>query len=318
MDERSKLLRKASLIALAGNAALALAKLAVGFIADSLAVLGDGIDSSTDVVIAIVALATARIIDKPGDREHPYGHSRAETLATTAISFVIFFAGTQLFMGAIRALASAEDAALPSPIALVVSAVSIVGKILLAWSQFSLGKKAGSSMLIANGKNMRSDVVISASVLVGLGLAYALDLPILDGVLGLLVSLWIVKVAFGIFRETSAELMEGSEDEGRYGEVFAAVASVPGAGNPHRTRVRKLGSLIVVDLDIEVDPSITVARAHDIAVGIEDAIKSRLPEVYDVIVHVDPEGINEEGEKFGNAPGSPPALPPKGGDETAS
>jgi len=318
MDERSKLLRKASVIALAGNAALAAAKLAVGFAAGSLAVIGDGIDSSTDVIVAIIALAAARIAAKPGDREHPYGHSRAETLATAAISFVIFFAGAQLFLGAVRALSAAEAAVLPSPIALVVSALSIAGKILLAWSQFSIGRKAGSSMLVANGKNMRSDVVISASVLAGLGLAYAFDLPIIDGVLGLLVSLWIVWVALGIFRETSAELMEGSSSEGHYSEVFAAVASVPGAGNPHRTRVRKLGPLLVVDLDVEVDPEITVARAHDIAVAIEGSIKSRLPEVYDVIVHIDPAGISEEGEKFGNAPGNSPADSAAGGDETAS
>jgi cation diffusion facilitator family transporter len=302
MDERSKILRKASVIALAGNAALAAAKLVVGFISGSLAVLGDGIDSSTDVVIAIVALFTARIIDKPGDREHPYGHSRAETLATTAISFVVFFAGAQLFLSAAQALASEKGAELPSRISLVVTAVSIVGKLFLAWSQFHYGKKAGSSMLIANGKNMRGDVVISSSVLLGLALTFAFNLPMLDHVAALLVSLWIVKVASGIFRETSAELMEGSAGEGHYGEVFAAVASVQGAGNPHRTRVRKLGSLLVVDLDIEVDPAMSVARAHDIAVAIELAIKSRLPEVYDVIVHVDPAGISEEGERFGNAP----------------
>jgi cation diffusion facilitator family transporter len=302
MDERSRMLRSASLIALVGNAALAAAKLAVGFLSGSLAVVGDGIDSSTDVVIAIVALFTARIVAKPGDREHPYGHSRAETIATTAISFVVFFAGAQLFMGAIQAIVSEEGAALPSRISLVVTAVSIVGKLLLAWSQFHFGKKANSSMLIANGKNMRGDVVISSSVLVGLALTFALGLPVLDHVVALLVSLWIVKVASGIFRETSAELMEGSSGEGHYGEVYAAVASVPGAGNPHRTRVRKLGSLLVVDLDIEVDPAMSVARAHGIAVSIEAAIKSRLPEVYDVIVHVDPAGIREEGERFGNSP----------------
>jgi cation diffusion facilitator family transporter len=307
MDERSKILRKASVIALIGNAVLAAAKLVVGFISGSLAVVGDGIDSSTDVVIAIVALFTARIVDKPGDREHPYGHSRAETLATTAISFVVFFAGAQLFLSAIQAIASEEGAALPSRISLAVTAASIVGKLLLAWSQFHYGKKAGSSMLIANGKNMRGDVVISSSVLVGLALTFAFNLPILDHVVALLVSLWIVKVASGIFRETSTELMEGSASEGHYGEVFAAVASVHGAGNPHRTRVRKLGSLLVVDLDIEVDPAMSVARAHDIAMAIEAAIKSRLPEVYDVIVHVDPAGISEEGERFGNSPEAGPA-----------
>jgi cation diffusion facilitator family transporter len=304
MKDRASLLKRASIIALVGNALLAGAKLVVGFLSGSLAVVGDGIDSSTDVVIAIVALFTARIVDKPGDREHPYGHSRAETVATTVLSFVVFFAGSQLLMRTASALISGEAAEIPSKIAIAVTAVSIAGKLLLSWSQFSYGRKAGSSMLIANGKNMRGDVVISASVLVGLGFTFILRMPVLDRVTALLVSLWIIKVAAGIFREANTELMDGTEGAGPYGEIFAAVSSVPAAGNPHRTRVRRLGSLLVVDLDIEVDPDLTVQEAHGISVDVERAIKQALPEVYDVIVHVEPRGNREEDERFGLRPGS--------------
>jgi cation diffusion facilitator family transporter len=301
MQDRASLLKRASIIALVGNALLAAAKLVVGFASGSLAVVGDGIDSSTDVVIAIVTLLTARIVDKPGDREHPYGHSRAETVATTVLAFVVFFAGSQLFMRTASALISNEAASLPSSIAIVVTAVSIAGKLVLSWTQFRYGKMAGSSMLIANGKNMRGDVVISASVLVGLVFTFLFKLPILDRVTALLVSMWIVKVAFGIFKEANTELMDGTEGAGPYGEIFKAVSSIPGAGNPHRTRVRKLGSILVVDLDIEVDPELTVKVAHGIAHAVEHAIVAALPEVYDVIVHVEPAG-NAEDERFGLRP----------------
>jgi cation diffusion facilitator family transporter len=305
MNERSSILKKASIIALLGNAALAASKLVVGFLSGSLAVVGDGIDSSTDVIIAIVALFTARIVDKPGDREHPYGHSRAETVATTVLAFIVFFAGSQLLVRTASALIGGEAAELPSAMAIYVTAVSIVGKLILSWSQFYFGKKTGSSMLMANGKNMRSDVVISASVLVGLVFTFIFKLPILDRVTALLVSFWIIKVAAGIFREANTELMDGTEGKGPYGEIFAAVSSVPGAGNPHRTRVRRLGSLLIVDLDIEVEPSLSVAAAHDIAVAVERAIKAALPEVYDVIVHVEPKG-NKEDERFGISPADAP------------
>jgi cation diffusion facilitator family transporter len=301
MQERAAILNKASVIALVGNALLALAKLAVGFSSGSLAVVGDGIDSSTDVVIAVVALFTARIVDKPGDREHPYGHSRAETVATTLLAFIVFFAGSQLLVRTASSLISGEAAELPSPIAIIVTLVSIAGKLILSWTQFHYGKIAGSSMLIANGKNMRGDVVISASVLVGLGFTFALHLPLLDRVTALLVSFWIIKVAAGIFREANTELMDGTAGAGPYSEIFTAVSSVPGAGNPHRTRVRRLGSLLMVDLDIEVEPELSVAAAHDIAVKVEGAIKLALPEVYDVIVHIEPRG-NAEDERYGLRP----------------
>ena len=301
MEARASLLRRASLIALVGNALLASAKLAVGFLAGSLAVVGDGIDSSADVVIALVALFTARIVDKPGDREHPYGHSRAETVATTVLSFIVFFAGSQLLVRSVSALITGEATELPSTPAILVTLLSIAGKLVLAWRQFHYGKKASSSMLIANGKNLRSDVLVSLSVLLGLGFTYVLRMPVLDRVTALLVALWIIRVAAGIFRDANTELMDGTEGAGPYGEIFAAVSSVRGAGNPHRTRVRRLGSLLIVDLDIEVEPELSVAAAHGIAIEVERAIKRALPEVYDVIVHVEPRG-NAEDERFGLSP----------------
>ena len=302
MNKRAGILKKASIIALVGNALLAAAKLAIGSVSGSLAVLGDGIDSSTDVVIAIVALLTARIVDKPGDREHPYGHSRAETLATTVLSFVVFFAGAQLLFRTAGALISGEAAVLPSRLSIYVTVASIAGKLLLSWSQFHYGKKASSSMLIANGKNMRGDVVISASVLAGLAFTFLFDLPILDRVIALLVSLWIMRVAIGIFHEANTELMEGSAKHELYAALFEAVASVPGAGNPHRARIRHLGSILIADLDIEVDADLTVGQAHDISVRVEAAIKERMSEVYDVIVHVEPAGNAEAEERYGLTP----------------
>ncbi len=301
-EDRAILLKRASLIALVGNALLAAAKIAVGVVSGSLAVLGDGIDSSTDVVVAIVALVTSRIVGKPGDREHPYGHARAETVATTILSFVVFFAGAQLLFRSAGSLLGGEASALPSRLSIYVTVLSIAGKLVLSWSQFHYGRKAGSPMLVANGKNMRSDVLISTSVLVGLAFTFVLELPILDRVFALLVSLWIVKVAIGIFREANTELMDGTAKSELYTLLFEAVASVPGAGNPHRARIRHLGSLLVADLDIEVDTRLSVGEAHGIAVRVEAAIKARMPEVYDVIVHIEPVGNAEEGERYGLTP----------------
>jgi divalent metal cation (Fe/Co/Zn/Cd) transporter len=146
-----------------------------------------------------------------------------------------------------------------------VTLFSIAGKLFLAWSQFHYGKKANSSMLIANGKNLRSDVLVSFSVLAGLCFTFVLRMPILDRVTALLVSLWIIKVATGHLPRGQHGADGRHDGEGPYGEIFSAVASVAGAGNPHRTRVRRLGSLLVVDLDIEVDGQLSVAAAHAIS-----------------------------------------------------
>ena len=288
---RSGIIKTASLIALIGNALLAVMKIAVGFASGSLAVVGDGIDSSTDVVISLMTLVVASVISRPADEGHPWGHGRAETIATTILSFILFFAGGQLALKALAALVSGDPAQIPRPAALAVTAASIAGKLLLAWSQFALGRKANSAMLIANGKNMRGDVVISAGVLLGLGLSIGLRLPAADAVVALLVGCWVLKSAVGVFLEANLELMDGSAEKERYEILFEAVRSVPGAGNPHRARMRRIASAWDIDLDIEVDPELSVRQAHDIAAAVERAIKDRVDGVFDIMVHVEPAGF---------------------------
>ncbi len=303
INDRALLLKRASIIALVGNTVLAGAKITTGLLAGSLAVLSDGVDSATDIVIAIMSLFASKISSLPGDKEHPYGHARAETIATTVLSFIVFYAGLQLLITAAGNLLGGEKAELPGRAALVVTIVSIAGKLALAWSQFHYAKKTGSAMLRANGTNMRGDVVTSCAVLVGLGFTFILGIPVIDRILALLVSLWILKNAIGIFMEANAELMEGTSEHGIYELVFEAVAAVPLAGNPHRTRIRKLGTNLIADLDIEVDPSMTVAQAHGVALLVESSIKTRIPDIYDVIVHIEPVG-NDEEERFGLSPES--------------
>ncbi|MDX9897329.1 MAG: cation diffusion facilitator family transporter [Spirochaetia bacterium] len=297
--DRNSVVRRAASLSLIGNAILAVAKLTAGFLAGSLAVVGDGIDSSTDVVISIIALVAVSIACKPSDREHPYGHARAETTATTILAFIIFFAGAQLFLSTIQSLLAGTDRPIPGAIALWVTLASICGKLALAWIQQTAGKKANSSLLLANAKNMRNDVIISASVFVGLVLSTGLNAPIADSIVALFVGAWVMKSSLGIFREANDEIMDGKADPALYHKVFEAANSVPGSTNPHRARVRRLASLYDIDLDIEIDGNKTVREGHDIAQAVEQAIKDRIEGVYDIVVHVEPAGSGEHDEQYG-------------------
>ncbi|MCX7655930.1 MAG: cation diffusion facilitator family transporter [Treponemataceae bacterium] len=290
MNEKGKIVRRASLIALWGNLFLASLKIVTGLLVSSLAVLGDGIDSSTDVIIALMSFLVAGIITRPADRQHPWGHGRAETIATTILAFVLFFAGAQLILRAGEQLFSLGDTHVPSPVVLVVSLCSIGGKVLLAWSQIYLGKRAHSAMLRANGKNMLGDVVISSGVLLGLGLSILFQVPILDPLVAIGVGLWVIRSAISIFWEVNTELMDGNGEPELYQALFEAVRSVPGTVNPHRARMRRIAGLWDIDLDIEVHPELSVREAHHLASAVERAIKERVDGVYDIMVHIEPEG----------------------------
>ena len=298
-EQRTGAIVLASWVGIIGNGLLAVSKIVVGFVAGSMAVISDGIDSSTDIITSIITLVTGKIIAKPPDIEHPYGHTRAETIATKSLSFVIFFAGAQLALSGITRFAGRETIVLPGMAAIYVTVASIAGKVFLALYKFRVGHAVKSPMLIADAKNMRNDIIVSCAVLLGLGFTFILRLPVLDSITAVAVSIWIMRVALGIFLETNAELMEGHEDRATYQRIFDAVSEVDGAVHPHRARIRTLGNMFIVDLDIEVDGTLTVLQAHEIAQSTERKIVERLGNVYDVLVHVEPLGNVERTERFG-------------------
>ena len=225
MKSRESKIKTASWIGIYGNAFLSIAKISVGIIAGSLAVIADGIDSASDILTSIVTLVTAYIITKPPDIKHPYGYQRADTIATKTLSFIIFFAGAQLAISTISNLIEGHIREIPSIIAIYVTIVSIIGKLLLARYQFKIGKNTESQMLIANGKNMQNDIIISLSVLLGLSFTFIYKLPVLDTITALAVSIWIMFVAFKIFMQTNTELMDGIEDTSIYSVIFTSVDS---------------------------------------------------------------------------------------------
>lgn len=297
--KRIKAIKTASWIGIGGNAFLALTKLFTGMFAGSLSVLADGIDSSSDVLTSFITLYIATLIAKPPNLKFPYGYAKAETNATSALAFIIFFAGAQLAITSSRKLISGEIPEMPGKITLVVMIISIIGKLLLTWQQYYVGKKIKSNMLIANAKNMQGDVLISSAVLIGLIASYIFKMPILDPIAALLVSVWIIWVAIRIFLETNMELMDGNVDKSVYEDVFKLTESVDGVINPHRMRIRKIGPKKMINIDIEVEGSITVSEAHRIAHNVEDLIKNKVEDVFDVAIHIEPHGDHIEEKDLG-------------------
>ncbi len=297
--ERTQIIKKASWVGILGNSLLAVLKIVVGFISGSFAVIGDGIDSLSDVLTYIITLFTARIISKPPDYKFPYGYKKAETISTKVLSFIIFFAGAQLLISTVGRLINYEPREMPSIIAIYVTIVSIVGKAILSVWQFKIGKKIDSKMIIANAKNMRNDILISSSVLVGLFFTFYLKMPSLDLITALFVSFWIIKVAWGIFRETNEELMDGVGDTDIYNKIFQACDEIQGVSNPHRIRVRKLANLYLVAMDIEVHKNLRLFEAHELSKNVECRLRELVPNIYDILIHIEPEGNVEEDEVYG-------------------
>lgn len=299
MEARHKQIIRASWVSITGNALLSVMKITVGLIAGSMAVVADGVDSASDILTSVITLITAHIMSRPPDIRYPYGYERADSIASKALSFVIFFAGAQLAISTITKIFEGGSSEVPSLFAIWVIIASIAGKLLLALYQFRVGKKTGSSMLVANARNMQSDVLISIAVLTGLIFTFVFQLPILDAITALAVSVWIMATAVKIFFQSNRDLMDGMDNPEIYKEVFRLISKVDSVYNPHRARIRKSGNKYVIDIHIEVDGSKTVTEAHAISHEVEKTILNGIKNVYDVIVHIEPYGLEDHHEKFG-------------------
>jgi cation diffusion facilitator family transporter len=299
IDTKVRSIRKASWISILGNAMLSLLKIVVGFISGSLAVVADGIDSASDIITSIITLITAKIISKPPDVRFPYGYEKADTIASKILAFVIFFAGAQLAISTSSKLIEGHIREMPGTIAIYVTVISIIGKLLLALYQFKIGKKVNSLMLIANARNMQNDVIISISVLIGLICTFIFKMPILDIATAFIVSIWIMWVAIKIFMQGNTELMDGIMDTSVYKTVLKAAEEVDGVHYPHRVRIRQMNNAYVINIDIEVDGDMSVKESHQISHQVSESIKNKLENVYDIIVHIEPLGTIDKGEKYG-------------------
>ncbi|TVR09788.1 MAG: cation transporter [Planctomycetota bacterium] len=300
---RLRLVRQAGWIATFGNLALAVVKIFVGLFTGSLAVLSDGIDTAIDVGMGILLLCAAPIAARPPDPRYPHGRMRAEAVASKLLALIIIFIALHIVWAAIARVLNAESPTMPGMLAIVVTIISILAKGGLALNQYRLARRSGSTMVLANAINMRNDIITSAGVLVGLLLSHVLKAPILDPLTALLVAGWIMKSGIDIYRNAARELMDGVDDPQVYEDIAQAVLRVDGAGNPHRIRARRLAHRLAIDLDVEVDGTISVHQGHRISHAVEASICEAIPEIVDVVVHIEPAGKGHDDDtSFGVNP----------------
>jgi cation diffusion facilitator family transporter len=300
--KRLKILKQASWTGIFGNLALSGLKIIVGLITGSLAVVGDGLDSLSDVVTSMMTLFVSKAAAEPPDPEHPWGHGRAETIATKTLSLIIIMAGLQLLIMSFKKLTGSAETVVPGRLALIASGISVLGKGLLAYYKHHAGRITNSRMMLADAVNMKNDIILSLTVLIGVFFTRILGMPVIDILAGLLVSGWIIFSGVQIFLRTNTELMDSIDDKDIYKQVFEAVDSIDGVENPHRVRIRGLNSLYVIDMDVEVDADITVAEGHQLASRLEKEIRRRVRNIFDIMVHIEPAGVDHPKEGYGLSP----------------
>lgn len=282
------------------NIGLAIIKFITGWVGNSYALIADAIESAGDAVSSIVLWGGLRIAARPADQDHPYGHGKAEPLAALLIALLLFGSGLAIGVEAVRSMrgVSASPAVYTLWVLLgVIGVKETAYRVVRRW-----GKATGSRALVNDAWHHRSDAITSGAAAVGISIALlgGEAWRSADQWAALVAAAIIVLNAFRLAVPPANELMD-AVPAGVIRDVRVAAESAAGVLAVEKVLARKSGLEYWVDMHIEVDPGMTVAAAHKLAHSVKDVVRREVPNIQDVLIHVEPAGGSFDSE--GGPPG---------------
>ena len=286
-EEFQRVANRVSIITIIGNVVLSDLKLFAGIWASSSAMISDAVHSASDVFSTFVVIIGIRLASKKADKEHPYGHERMECVAAILLSMVLFVTGLGIGADAFKTILGGNygELKVPGALALVAAVVSIVSKEAMYWYTRYHAKRIDSGALMADAWHHRSDALSSIGALIGIGGAM-LGYPILDSVASLVIFFFIAKAAFDIFKDAMDKMVDRSCDEETENQLRECVMKNEKVLGIDKLRTRIFGNKIYVDVEILLDGSYTLHKAHNIAENVHDDIERNFPKVKHIMVHV--------------------------------
>jgi cation diffusion facilitator family transporter len=287
-DSRYKATVRVTIIGAIIDFLLGVAKIMVGLIANSQALVADGVHSLSDLATDFVVLYAAKHSSQDADEDHPYGHGRIETVATVGLGVALVIVAVGIIVDAIQRMLDPESLVVPGFWALVIAAISVVSKEAIYQYTMVVARRYRSKMLEANAWHSRSDAISSIVVLVGIAGSMA-GYHYLDAVAAIGVGLMIAKIGWDLCFHSIRELVDTALEEERVTAIKSSILAVDGVVSLHILRTRRMGSDALVDVHIQVQPDISVSEAHYISERVRLAVIKEIEEVADVMVHIDPE-----------------------------
>lgn len=288
LDDAYKRARRLTSVGIGVSAALACSNLAVGLLAHSTAVVATGVEFVGDVLASSIVLVGMGVAARPADDNHPYGHGRFETLSAFLVGAILCVGGVLICYQSARAVGVRHEP--PGVSAVVVLVVAIVLRAVMSTVKFRLGRRLGSSALVADAWNDAVDIFSAVAALIAVALATYDPSRFLaaDHYGGVIVGVVVVITGMRVLRDASLELVDTMPPAELTNQILHVARRVPGVDGIDKVFARKTGLQHHIDLHIEVAPTLTVAASHAIAGHVRATLRHELPWVADVLVHVEP------------------------------
>lgn len=273
------------IVGIISNSILSILKILIGMYAGSIAIVADAVNNITDVGSSMITIVGFTISDKPADKEHPFGHARAEYITALAISVIIMFVGLKFFTSSIERIIN------PKPV--IFSVITIIILILTIFAKFwqgsfyqTIGDKIDSNSLKAVAADSRSDVMTTVVVLISIICSKFIKIPI-DGYIGVLVSGFIFYNGIKIAMDAINPLLGVAPDEELVNNIISKVESYEGIKGSHDLIVHNYGlGTTLASIHAEVCDKMTILEAHEIIDKAEKDISKALN--IEIVMHMDP------------------------------
>jgi cation diffusion facilitator family transporter len=272
---------KASIISIIVNIFLSIGKVFAGIISGSAALLADGLHSGLDVLSSIVAYIGIKVSSKEKDEKHPYGFYIAETLAGLGVAVLLVASAVWIIFEGVGQLTETKPVDL-GVIGFAVVGVSIVANEIMARYKFRVGRSTDSLALVADGQHSRADAISSVGVLIGLILVNYF--PIADGLLAVIIGLYILYESWGVGRETIDQLIGVKDEKGE--EKIREIIKQKNIETSD-IKTRKIGSAVFAELSIKLDPDLKMEEADKIVKDLQSELLQQIPSLDRVIIQVE-------------------------------
>lgn len=287
-NEAERIAMIVSVNSIIGNLILSLGKLIAGFMAQSAAMISDGIHSASDVFGTLIVMAGVKFSNKASDEEHPYGHERLECVAAIILATILTMIALLIgYSGYEKITADTAELVIPGQMALWAAVISIVVKEAMFWYTRNAAKKINSGALMAEAWHHRSDALSSIGAFIGI-LGARMGYPMLDPIASMVISVMILYAAYEVFKDAMEKMVDQSCDEETNSTMRELVLRVPGVEHVDSLQTRLFGNRIYVDVEITVLDTLSLLTAHNIAETVHAAIEANFPLVKHCMVHVNP------------------------------
>lgn len=283
------IVRKVSVIGIGGNVLLSAFKMLAGIVGHSGAMVSDAVHSLSDVFATLIALIGVKLAGRGADENHPYGHERFECVASLILSAILFLTGVGIGYTGLRVIFFSDGTvpAVPGIIALIAAVVSIIVKEGMFWYTRWCAKRIHSSAFLADAWHHRSDALSSIGALIGIAGA-RLGYPLLDPIASLVICLFILKVAFDICKDAIGKMTDSACSEDFINALRDCILRQDGVLGIDLLQTRRFGEKVYVDAEIQIDGTLPLTIAHEVAETVHNRIEAEFPSVKHIMIHMNP------------------------------